>query len=175
MQLQLMHGLQEHMHHQPHMQQQLHGQQEQPHINDIIDSVQILSAELSMDDLHVVNGINAILNMSDVWVFECAEHVENTVHGGDVGEESVAKALPLRCTPAKAAESLATVVMLERKAHLRHFRVACLQRRSDANSFAAASTLQYKLAVTSQHRGMVASPGWPSYDRSVQQAVVSPL
>lgn len=85
------------------MKQQVQGQQGQPNIDDVGDTIQVLGAELSMDDLHVVNRIDSVLDMSDVWVLKRSQNVEDAVHGGDVGEESVAKALALCGSPTQAA------------------------------------------------------------------------
>ena len=53
-----------------------------------------------MNDLQVLHGVNAVLDVRDVGVVKRAAHVEHAVDGGDVGQEGVAQALAVGCAPA---------------------------------------------------------------------------
>lgn len=70
-------------------------------LDDLLDAFEVLGAQLRVDDLHVVHGVDAVLDVRDVGVLEGAQHVEDAVDGRDVAQERVAQALALRRAPAR--------------------------------------------------------------------------
>ena len=58
----------------------------------LLDPLDVLEAELGLDDLHVADGVDVALDVDDLGVVERAHDLEDAVDGADVGEEGVAEA-----------------------------------------------------------------------------------
>ena len=57
----------------------------------LLDPLDVLEAELGGDDFHVAAGVYVALDVDDLCVIECADDLEDTVYGADMGEEGVAE------------------------------------------------------------------------------------
>lgn len=56
----------------------------------LLDPLDILKAEFGLDDLHVTDRVDVAFHMDDLGVVERADHLEYTINGTDVRQESVA-------------------------------------------------------------------------------------
>jgi hypothetical protein len=58
----------------------------------LFDPLDVLEAELGLDDVHVAEGVDVALDVDDLGVVEGADDLEDAVDGADVGEEGVTEA-----------------------------------------------------------------------------------
>lgn len=54
-----------------------------------------------MNDLKIINRVDAVLHMDDLSILECSQHMDDPVHCLDVGQESISQPLSLCSTPAQ--------------------------------------------------------------------------
>lgn len=55
----------------------------------ILNSLDILDAQLAADDVQITNRVNITLNVRNVFIIEAANHLENAIDNADVGQEGV--------------------------------------------------------------------------------------
>ena len=58
-----------------------------------------------MNDLKIINRVNAVLYMDDLCILKCSQDMDDAVHCLDVGQESIPQPLPLSSTPARCKTS----------------------------------------------------------------------
>lgn len=61
-----------------------------------------------MNDLKIINRVDAVLHMDDLSILKCSQHMDDPVHCLDVGQESISQPLSLCSTPARYAGACKT-------------------------------------------------------------------
>lgn len=57
----------------------------------LLNPLDILEAKFGLDNLHIADRVDVALDVNDLGVIESAHHLEDTIYGTDMREESVAQ------------------------------------------------------------------------------------
>ena len=64
----------------------------------LLDPLDVLETKLGVDDLHVTDGVDVSLYVDDFGVVKCTDHLEDTIDGAYMGQESVTETGTSGCT-----------------------------------------------------------------------------